>query len=212
MDSRYPCHYLMDKRVRRLSDAAHRLLVTSTAWCVENRTDGDIERDDLDLIPGASVRDVNDLVAAGLMSVTERGWVLTEFRKYQTSAAKLEAAMESRREKDRARQQKSRAKRKGDIDVNPETGEVIPTPDRESRDSRVTVGGEARERRGEALEEEVTSWPVVDIPRASLASMRDESPPLGLPPILCHTFGCSEVADPSSKVCPGHGAYEVGAA
>ncbi|WP_460669229.1 hypothetical protein [Kocuria himachalensis] len=179
---------------------------------MENRTDGVIERDDLELIPRAKATDVQELIASGLMEKTDNGWLLTEYRKYQTSAAKLEATLESRRENDRKRQAKSRAKHKQSLEVDHETGEVNSTLERVSRDSRVTDGGEVRERRGEALDKEVTSWPVADIPRTPRNTVRNDSPLTGLPPILCHTFGCSEVADPSSKLCPRHDAYELGAA
>lgn len=226
MDSRYPCHYLTDRRVRRLSDGAHRTFVTATAWCVDNRTDGDVPAEDLDLIPRAKAEHMAELVKWGLASVTDDGWVLTEYRKSQSSAVQIEAALEARRASDRERQAKARAKKKPRTDPDSPSDEQVSR--RQSRDSHVTFGGEVRpgeERRGKAsFDEEVpsgeevgvdVSWPVAEIPQ------EDPGPrtsPMGSPwpeplvreekpaaPRYCRVGGCANRPLPGMAVCVEHG-------
>lgn len=146
MDSRYPCHYLTDRRVQRLSDGAHRTFVTATAWCVENRTDGEVPADDLDLIYRATPEHMAELVKRELAIVTDDGWLLTEYGKAQSSAAQIDAALETRRASDRERQAKARAKKKLRADPTPPADEQVSRG--QSRDCHVTFGGEVR--RGEA--------------------------------------------------------------
>lgn len=177
MDSRYPCHYLTDRRVQRLSDGAHRTFVTATAWCVDNRTDGEVPSEDLDLIPRATAEHMAELVKRELAVSTEDGWVLTEYGKTQTSAAQIEAALENRRASDRERKARARAKKKSQPD-DPSPADP-PVSRGQSADGHVTNGGEERrgeERRGEAsFEGEValnaeddsddfTSVPVPEVP------------------------------------------------
>lgn len=145
MDSRFPTYYLNDRRVLRLPPEHFRLFVLANAWAVSNMTDGAISREDLYLIPFADESGPEALVEHGLWAPAKDGWMIVDFLKIQTSAAKLEAALENRREADRARQRK---KRDGDR----------PTDNQPSRDSHVTVEGE-EEAEAEA-EERLTTKPV----------------------------------------------------
>lgn len=145
MDSRFPTYYLNDRRVLRLPPEHFRLFVLANAWAVSNMTDGAISREDLYLIPFADESGPEALVEHGLWAPAKDGWMIADFLKIQTSAAKLEAALENRREADRARQ---RRKRDGDK----------PTDNQRSRDSHVTVEGEEEEE-AEA-EERLTTKPV----------------------------------------------------
>ncbi|MDN5700414.1 MAG: hypothetical protein L0G85_08860 [Kocuria sp.] len=225
MDSRYPCHYLTDRRVQRLSDGAHRTLVTATAWCVDNRTDGDVPAEDLDLIPRAKAEHMAELVKRDLAIVTDDGWLLTEYGKSQSSAAQIDAALEARRASDRERQAKARAKKK------PRTDAKAPTEEQVSRDCHVTFGGEERrgeERRGEASfdeedsssasndPEDFTSWPVAAIPsddpgpRSSVTGeswpdplVRDAAEPARS---YCRVGGCANRPLPGMAECVEHAA------
>lgn len=153
MDSRYPTHYLTDRRVERLTDRQHRLLVTATAWSVSNRTDGVIEREDLTsaVFLRFDLDDIGALVTAGLWEDTPTGWRIADYQRTQTSAAQMEAAMEARRESDRARSARLYAKKRA-----AKTAPEEPTPDSNSRESHVRNVGKARrgeERQGEASSE-----------------------------------------------------------
>lgn len=114
MDSRFPTHYLNYRDVLRLSPAAFRTFVLSTAWSVSNMTDGSIPRADLPLVPFATEEHAAELVSSGLWSESDDGYVITEFAKHQTSAARMEASLTNRRETDRARKQRERKHRSGD--------------------------------------------------------------------------------------------------
>lgn len=225
MDSRYPCHYLTDRRVQRLSDGAHRTFVTATAWCVDNRTDGDVPAEDLDLIPRAKAEHMAELVKWGLASVTDDGWVLTEYGKSQTSAVQIEAALEARRASDRERQAKARAKKKPRAD--PDSPSEEQGSRRQSRDGHVTNGGEERrgeERRGKAsFDKEVpsgeeagadVSWSVAEIPAEDPGP---RSSPMGEPwpeplvpvekpetPRYCRVGGCANRPLPGMSECVEH--------
>lgn len=132
MDSRFPTYYLNDRRVLRLPPEHFRLFVLANAWAVSNMTDGAVTREDLYLIPFADESGPEMLVQQGLWAPAPDGWVISDFLKIQTSAAKLEAALENRREADRVRQ---RRKREGDK----------PSDNQPSRDSHVTVEGKEEE-------------------------------------------------------------------
>lgn len=135
MDSRFPTYYLNDRRVLRLSPEHFRLFVLANAWAVSNMTDGRISHEDLYLIPFADESGPEALVKQGLWAPEDDGWVITDFLKIQTSAAKLEAALENRREADRARQRKKREGEKA----------LSALPDQPSRDGHVTVEGKEEE-------------------------------------------------------------------
>ncbi len=132
MDSRFPTYYLNDRRVLRLPPEHFRLFVLANAWAVSNMTDGAVSQEDLYLIPFADESGPDALVQQGLWSPAPDGWVISDFLKIQTSAAKLEAALENRREADRIRQ---RRKREGDK----------PSDNQPSRDRHVTVEGKEEE-------------------------------------------------------------------
>lgn len=156
MDSRFPTYYLNDRRVLRLPPEHFRLFVLANAWAVSNMTDGAVTREDLYLIPFADESGPDMLVQQGLWAPAPDGWVISDFLKIQTSAAKLEAALENRREADRARQ---RRKREGDK----------PSDNQPSRDSHVTVEGKEEE---EEEAEERLSTKAVPQERKALEEIR----------------------------------------
>lgn len=145
MDARFPTYYLNDRRVLRLPPEHFRLFVLANAWAVSNMTDGAISQEDLYLIPFADESGPEVLVQQGLWVPANDGWVIADFLKIQTSAAKFEAALENRREADRARQ---RRKREGDKSID----------DQPSRDRHVTVEGE--EEAEEEAEERLSTKPI----------------------------------------------------
>lgn len=139
MDSRFPTHYMTDRRVVKATPEQFRLFVLATAWAVSNMTDGLIEESDLPLIPFASTTLAEGLVEAGLWTRTERGWIITDFHKTQTSAAQIEAALINRRRADAERQ-----KKKYDRDRGKETPSQDPTDNRSSREPHVRIEGKER--------------------------------------------------------------------
>jgi hypothetical protein len=111
-DARYPDRWLNDRRIVRLSDRAHRMLVTSLTWSVSNRTDGLIAHDDLPLLPCGDGDVAGDLVKAGLWEVTPEGWRIIDFDETQTTRQELAAADAARRKaRDKKRRQRASAPR-----------------------------------------------------------------------------------------------------
>jgi len=109
-DARFPERWLSDKRIQRLSDAHFRSYVTSLTWSVSNRTDGNIEPEDLALIPQFSANAVMAFVKARLWLPQDHGWLIADFAATQTTAAELRAA-EASREKERLKKAEQRAKK-----------------------------------------------------------------------------------------------------
>lgn len=105
-DARYPDRWLNDRRIRRLSDRAHRVFVTTLVWSVSNRTDGRIETEDLDELPTVPDRMVRDeLVKSGLWRRDGADLVIAGFDETQTTAAELDRLARARAA---ARQKKAR--------------------------------------------------------------------------------------------------------
>lgn len=151
MDSRFPTHYMTDRRVVRATPEQFRLFVFATAWAVSNMTDGHIDREDLPLIPFAGIPLAEGLVKADLWTPTEKGWLISDFAKTQSSAAQIEAALMNRRKSDAERQRKKYERDK-------EKGTPSPDPDDlpSSREPHVRFEGKERqgkERQGKALYE-----------------------------------------------------------
>lgn len=142
MDARFPTHYMTDRRVVRANPEQFRLFVFATAWAVSNMTDGHIDQEDLPLIPFASLPLAEGLVKADLWTPTEKGWLITDFAKTQTSAAQIEAALLNRRKSDAERQRKKYERDKG-------KGMPSPDPDDEPSSREVHVSFEGKERKGE---------------------------------------------------------------
>lgn len=93
-DARYPERWLNDRRVQRLSDAAHRLFVIGLVWSAANRTDGVIADEDLAWLPGVDTGCTGELSAAGVWLREREGnsWLMVDFAETQTTRAQLEAA------------------------------------------------------------------------------------------------------------------------
>lgn len=135
-DARYPERWLNDRRLLRLSDAGHRLFVTSLAWSVSNRTDGVLHDDDLCLIPRADTGRAEELEKAGLWERDRDRWVVVEYASTQTTAAQL-AGLDHKRVVDRERQARHRARASA-------TAESTAAPPRDvTRDTTRDVAGEA---------------------------------------------------------------------
>ncbi|MDN5917371.1 MAG: hypothetical protein L0I76_20115 [Pseudonocardia sp.] len=108
-DARFPDRWLTDRRVLRLSDHAFRLFVMSLAWSASNRTDGQLDAGDLDLLPGgADEMSCQALVGAQLWAREGNGYVIVDYAATQTTAAQL-AASERKRVLDKERQARHRA-------------------------------------------------------------------------------------------------------
>lgn len=129
-DARYPEAWLNDRRIVRLSDAGHRLYVTTLAWSCSNRTDGYLEDADLALIHGVDPRHGTELLAAGLWTELPGGWQIVDFHKTQTTKAQLEG-LDHKRHMDRERKARERARKRGQPEPEPPEGEEV---------SRVTSG------------------------------------------------------------------------
>ena len=146
MDSRFPTHYLNDRRVLRASTSAFRQFVLGTAWSVSNMTDGLISREDLPLVTFSSTENADELVRLGLWDETEDGYIINDFEKHQTSAAVMEASLINRRKSERERQARKRAKDKEATEP--------PMSQGQSRDGHVTSEGKAEAEARQGKDEE----------------------------------------------------------
>lgn len=110
-DARFPERWLNDRRLLRLSDRDHRTFVTSLVWSVSNRTDGQLEHDDLDLIPGCRPESAAALVKAGLWTAQHSTFQIVDFANTQTSSHDLEV-LDNVRRHNREAQKKARDKKR----------------------------------------------------------------------------------------------------
>lgn len=143
MDSRFPTHYLNDRRVLKSPPAVLRLFVFGTAWSVSNMTDGHISQEDLYLIPFANEDDAETLVASGLWLKTDSGYQVADFARTQTSAASMEAAYANRKAADAERQRRKYNRDKA-------KAEDPPDPSQTSREDHVRFEGKERKGKAEA--------------------------------------------------------------
>lgn len=108
-DARLPERWLNDRRFRskRPSDAGYRSYMNALAWSVANRTEGIIERGDLEDIPDFNPAAVPELMGDDLwepLGVGDR-WRICDFDTTQTGRDLLES-VEKRRAYDRKRKAK----------------------------------------------------------------------------------------------------------
>ncbi len=106
-----PERWLNDMRFRRkrLTDSAYRSYMQALMWSVANRTDGVVERGDLEDIPDFNPADLRELMSVELWRSrgSDRGWLIADFDTTQTGKDLLEAA-EKRRVADRKRKAQAR--------------------------------------------------------------------------------------------------------
>lgn len=155
MDSRFPTHYLNDRRVLRASPPAFRQFVLGTAWSVSNMTDGFISHEDLPLVQFSSPEQAAELVTRGLWNEVDDGYQIADFQKFQTSAAQMEASTENRLERDRVRKQRDRRHERDDHSMcQPGKCPGVPPKKGKSMDSPRTIEGRGKAE-AERKEEEV---------------------------------------------------------
>ncbi|MGJ9371812.1 hypothetical protein [Nesterenkonia sp. CF4.4] len=182
MDSRFPTHYLNDRRVLKATPPALRQFVLGTAWSVSNMTDGVIAHDDLPLVPHSSPDLAGELVRSGLWQETDEGYFISDFQKFQTSAAQLEANTLNRLERDRTRKQRDRRHERGDhSQCSPDKCTEARSKKGMSADSPRTMEG--RGKGGGKEEEEQTSLlEEVDTQTGEIESTPDPAPISAEPP------------------------------
>jgi hypothetical protein len=105
-----PERWLNDMRFRRkrLSDSGYRSYMQALMWSVANRTEGYIERGDLEDIPDFNPADVRELVKDGLWEAEGERWLIYDFATTQTGKDLLEK-YEREKALDRARKARQRA-------------------------------------------------------------------------------------------------------
>lgn len=107
-DARFPERYLMDRRLVRLDPVDFRSFTMAMLWSVSNRTDGLVEPEDRILIPGFAESSTAALVACGLWTVADGGWLIADFASTQTSRHDLDV-LENARRRDREKKARQRA-------------------------------------------------------------------------------------------------------
>lgn len=107
-DARLPGRWLTDPSIDALSDRIWRVHTSALMWSAEQGTDGLIPRRTLRLLhpEGASVSDADALVSAGLWSAEEDAYQVLDWDRTQSLAADVER----KRELDRERKRRQRAK------------------------------------------------------------------------------------------------------
>jgi len=196
-DARYPEAWLNDRRVVRLSDAAHRLYVTANAWSASNRTDGFVETADLALIHGIDASKAAELATVGLWKQVTAGWLIVDFHKTQTTKAQLEG-LDHKRHLDRERKARERARKHGNPDPEPdsEQEDVLRDIPRDTKARTVQVQGKDVSTLTEPVLN-VTTWPEGNTPGKEV-----DRPTAA--PIPRNQQGPRHCPDCGAEVPPGH--------
>jgi hypothetical protein len=110
VDARFPERWLLDRRLRRLPDRVYRTFTQTLVWSASSRTDGFLDTDDIESVPGAQMSDAVTLVEAGLWEVVGPGtWHIVEFDATQTTRSEHQV-LENARRREREKKQRQRAK------------------------------------------------------------------------------------------------------
>lgn len=107
-DARFPERWLNDRRFNRLTDAAYRTYAMALIWSVANRTDGQLDDADIQLIPRYSNESVRTLESEGLWERCSTGWLIVDFPDTQTSRDEL-VVLENNRRRVRDKKRRQRA-------------------------------------------------------------------------------------------------------
>jgi len=101
------------------------LWVSAGAWAADQEQDGNIPRHVLPIL-GATVRDASGLVASGLWTTTDSGWLFHGWADFQPTREQKDAEREAARERMRAGRVRNAAKRAEDVRANnPEVRDVF---------------------------------------------------------------------------------------
>jgi hypothetical protein len=149
-DARLPERWLNDRRFLRLSDSAYRSYFQLLLWSVSNRSDGEVDVEDIALIPTFDTQQAPALIAAGLIEDAGRALIIVDFEHTQTSRSELET-LANNRKREREKKRKQRAKDR------PALSEVEPP---------TVLRQSAQRTREEVNREPVTDWPTAQIPDA----------------------------------------------
>lgn len=173
-DTRLAESFLTHPTVDGLSDAAHRVYVNGLVYAVAGSTDGHLPKRSLRLLhpEGTSAPVVHELLAAGLWTQHEGGYLIRNYLRYQSSAEQVKQAAEARhaqREADAKRKREAReaARRKaagaaGEVPVPPDIRADIPPDIQTGTTGRQGQAGKAskNEPTTEAETDEPT-WPAL---------------------------------------------------
>jgi hypothetical protein len=107
-DARLPERLLNDRRLQRLSADHYRTYVNALLWSVANRTDGQIDREDIALVPHWATNAGQALMDAKLFLPRSTGWLIADYAVTQTSRDELET-LENIRARDREKKARKRA-------------------------------------------------------------------------------------------------------
>ena len=162
-DARYPERWLLDRRVTRLSDRAHRAFVVTLAYGVANRTDGVLLAADLRDLPRYVEEEVPALVEAGLVEALPdgTGFVVAVFLETQTTRAELQAG-DAARVMAREKKARQRAAARGESAVPKDVPEDRPGGQHrlgQDRPGQALVTGETDQQAPSP-----SPWPPVTVP------------------------------------------------
>lgn len=192
-----PEQWLTNATILRLSDRAYRHHCVLLTWSVSNRTNGVIPGD-IDLLQtGITPEGLQEVARAGLLEADGDDWILTQYGKTQTSAEKIEAALDNLRAKSRETSRRHRAKKREQPD-----GDVTVTSPSESKEEqrKAEQRQEASDEGNYPVDTEHTAWDVVPIPTSPDAKEPDTSNR----EVLCQRFGCTNRPLPGLKTCTVH--------
>lgn len=202
-DARFPERYLSDRRVLRLDAEEFRAWTLATLWSVSNRTDGQIDVRDVDLIPALDVGIAEVLVDAGLWANTSSGWSIVDFAQTQTSRHELEV-LENARRRDREKKARQRGAKGAEAPAFSDVPGDSPGGSSPGT-SRGRVPGEGTGQAGRTGRDQDT-WFVNDETGEVTDSVPAAVTSWSVAPIgqqVCRVPGCSvDVAGISTGVCP----------
>ena len=194
-DLRIPERYLNDRRIMRLTPVDFTSFVMASLWSVSNRTDGQVEREDVPLIPMFSDASIPVFVNRGLWINTTAGWEIADYSSTQTSKHDLEV-LENARRADREKKARQRAEKRAS---NSSPGPSFSSDPRDSpRD--VSPGGHRTgqagqdqvnwfdEKTGEVNDTDlrkVSSWDVAPIPSGRACPVCLDPLPADYPLAVC---------------------------
>ena len=141
------------------------LWVTAGSWSAAQEQDGRVPRHVLAIL-GGTLRDASGLVASGLWTVSDSGWLFHGWADFQPTREQKDTDREAARERMRAGRERAAARRSEDVRPNiSEVRDVFARSSEDVRDAHVRSTPTRPDPSRPVLKEEVPSGTAVAAPR-----------------------------------------------
>jgi len=141
------------------------LWVTAGSWSAAQEQDGRVPRHVLAIL-GGTLRDASGLVASGLWTATDSGWLFHGWSEFQPTREQKDTDREAARERMRAGRERAAARRSEDVRPNiSEVRDVFARSSEDVRDAHVRSTPTRPDPSRPVLKEEVPSGTAVAAPR-----------------------------------------------